>query len=62
MSVYIVTVGTPIKENNKVNKEMMKRVCKEISTLQKNNDLVILDQQLKLEPQKMTKMFLIIKQ
>ena len=41
-SVYIVTVGTPIKKNNKVNKEMMQRVCKEISAFTKNNDLVII--------------------
>lgn len=57
-SVYIVTVGTPIKENNKVNKEMMKRVCKEISTFTKNNDLVILRSTVEVgTTKKMTKMF-----
>ena len=34
-SVYIVTVGTPIKENNKVNKEMMKESVRKSVLLQK---------------------------
>ena len=42
VSIYIITVGTPIKKNNQVNKEMMERVCKEISLFTKNDDLIIL--------------------
>tara|TARA_X000000950_G_scaffold111991_1_gene141024 strand:- start:17129 stop:18517 length:1389 start_codon:yes stop_codon:yes gene_type:complete len=42
VSIYIITVGTPIKKNNLVNKEMMERVCKEISLFTKNDDLIIL--------------------
>ena len=57
-SVYIVTVGTPIKNNNKVNKEMMERVCMEISSFTKNNDLVILRSTVEVgTTKKMRKMF-----
>ena len=57
-SVYIVTVGTPIKNNNKVNKEMMERVCEEISLFAKNNDLVILRSTVEVgTTKKMTKIF-----
>ena len=42
VSVYIITVGTPIDDSNKVNRAMMKNVCEEISKYLKDGDLVIL--------------------
>ena len=58
VSIYIITVGTPIKKNYQVNKEMMERVCKEISAFTKSNDLVILRSTVEVgTTKKMTKRF-----
>jgi len=42
VSVYIVTVGTPINQYDQVNSLMMKNVCEEISRFLKKGDLIIL--------------------
>tara|TARA_B100000989_G_scaffold92931_1_gene67325 strand:+ start:445 stop:1812 length:1368 start_codon:yes stop_codon:yes gene_type:complete len=42
VSVYIVTVGTPINQYDQVNRLMMKNVCEEISRFLKKGDLIIL--------------------
>ncbi len=41
-TIFIITVGTPIDKNNKIKKEMIENVSKEISIHLKDNDLVIL--------------------
>ena len=41
-TIFIITVGTPIDENNKIKKEMIENVSKEISLHLKDKDLVIL--------------------
>ena len=42
VSVYIITVGTPINSMNQVNRLMMENVCNEISNFLKDDDLIIL--------------------
>ena len=41
-TIFIITVGTPIDKNNKIKKEMIENVSKEISLHLKDKDLVIL--------------------
>jgi nucleotide sugar dehydrogenase len=40
--IYIITVGTPLDQNGKFRIDFIKNVCKELSTILKNNDTVIL--------------------
>jgi UDP-N-acetyl-D-mannosaminuronic acid dehydrogenase len=46
--VYIITVGTPIKQNNKPRLDMIKRATKEVATHMKDGALVILRSTVKI--------------
>jgi nucleotide sugar dehydrogenase len=48
-STYIITVGTPLKENNEINISMIKDVARTIATFLKDNDLIILRSTVKLK-------------